>query len=287
MTPSDARVQGGDRDMRRLWPLVALWALPLAVVGISFPLAVAGEAQSVAPEEQTFITVGEAVNDYRTAVVVEFALGEAPDIRSQASGLVTGVSVGPGPVETGQQLITVNNVPVLAFRASAPLYRDLEIWDEGPDVALLEGFLASLGVLPPEAVDGKFDWTTKSAVHSLQETLGVDPDGTFRLSYVAFIPETVSNFSSVNVSLGDAISSGSAVMTGAQPTVGVSIRPEGDGVTLEPLAGNPLVLRFGMVEIPLSGLPIPTEEVATAVDSIRAAVAQGTAQEETDRKSVV
>lgn len=98
------------------------------------------------------------------------------------SGRVTGVYVSAGSmVEAEDRILEIEARPMVAMRGSRPLWRDLAVGAEGPDVELLQKGLESLGYLSFEP-DGVFGSATKAALQKWQTDHGFpDPDGAFRV----------------------------------------------------------------------------------------------------------
>ena len=116
-----------------LIPLVALWLVPLVALAIVVPLSGAHENASLRPNLPVLVTVGEREDSKRAAVITEVQLAREQEVRAQASGVVTALTHAAGPVETGTELVRVNNVPILSMQTGAPLFRDLQSGDDGAD----------------------------------------------------------------------------------------------------------------------------------------------------------
>ncbi|NHC14515.1 peptidoglycan-binding domain-containing protein [Motilibacter deserti] len=244
------------------------------------PTAGARETESVAPVLPTLVPVGSRSTDYRTSVKVVAQMGPSAQVRTQASGMLTSTRGAGQAVRQGQELFTVDEVPVLAYRAAAPLFRDLHVGDKGDDVLGLERYLSRLGKLPADAVDDTFREKTVAAVKALQEErLGVRADGTFRVSYVAFLPEGVTSLGEPVAPVGSAVAAGDPVLETAPAPVSIEFRPADDGGPLTTLAGAGLVLLVGDERVPVSGLTPTAEELAGLYRTVTEEVAIGRAQQ--------
>lgn len=107
--------------------------------------------------------------------------------RNAASGVVTSVGVAPGDeVAAGDVLYSVDLRPVVVAAGGTPMFRDLGLNSDGPDVAQVQELLASLGFYAGE-VDGDFGSAVRSAVRDWQDSLGLEDDGVVRVGDVVFV----------------------------------------------------------------------------------------------------
>lgn len=109
-----------------------------------------------------------------------------------AEGAIVTASVDLGDqLTTGEQVATIDGLPLVAIDGSVPMYRTLEHGiDDGPDVAQLERFLVDNGFDPDGdvTVDDHFSTTTDDAVERWEESLGLlEPDGEVPASQVVFV----------------------------------------------------------------------------------------------------
>ncbi|WP_156533013.1 peptidoglycan-binding domain-containing protein [Cellulosimicrobium funkei] len=263
-----------SRGWVRLVPLVALWAVPVVAVAVAFPLVDAAEERSVAVPAPTVVEVGARSDDGRTAVEVATVRAVAPEVRAPAGGVVTALAEA-GPVEVGQALFALDGVDVLVYRGS-PLWRDLRSGDRGTDVRALGDYLVSLGYLDADRVDDRFGPATREAVRALQERLGVSRDGEFHLSYVVRVDDAVPAVTGPLVGLGDRVEAGDAVLEGSQPVEALTVAPIAEGGGLGRLAREPVVLRLGEVEVPMSSAAPQGAELDGVVAALEEAAAAGT-----------
>jgi hypothetical protein len=157
------------------------WAGRTALVLPEDPLAGAAEPVTYTVEE------GRVGRSLQFSAVAEWPL--QPLGRNGAAGVVTSVEVESGAeVSAGDVLYRVNLRPVVVAEGSVPMFRDLGLEAEGPDVAQLQGLLAGLGLFGGE-VDGVFRTSTVRAVEAWQESLRVADTGTVGVGDVVFVPE--------------------------------------------------------------------------------------------------
>ncbi|MCU1579987.1 MAG: peptidoglycan-binding protein [Rhodoglobus sp.] len=87
------------------------------------------------------------------------------------------VSIDPQAVGTvvapGSVLTAISGRPIFALPISGPYFRDLSLYDSGPDVLALNAALATLG-LPADPSDNEFGWSTAEAVAGLYEAHGFE-----------------------------------------------------------------------------------------------------------------
>lgn len=272
-----------SRGWVRLVPLVALWAVPVVAVAVAFPLVDAAEERSVAVAAPTVVEVGARSEDGRIAVEVATVRADAPEVRAPAAGVVTALAE-PGPVEPGAALFALDGVDVLAYRGS-PLWRDLGPGDRGADVRALGDYLVALGHLDPARVDDRYGTAVREAVRAVQDRLGVPQDGRFRTSYVVRVDDAVPSVAGPLVTLGDRVEAGDAVLQGAQPVEALTVAPIAEGGGLGQLGREPVVLRLGEVEVPMSSTSPQGAELAELVAVLEDAAATGTIERVVDEST--
>lgn len=107
--------------------------------------------------------------------------------RNASSGVVTSVEIAPGDqVVAGDVLYSVGLRPVVVAQGDTPMFRDLALKSEGPDVVQLQGLLTSLGFYAGE-IDGVFGSGVRAAVRDWQDSLALDDDGVVRRGDVVFV----------------------------------------------------------------------------------------------------
>lgn len=259
---------------------MALWSVPAVAVAVSVPLTAALDAESVAAPEPVTVTVGARQVDRAVAVGAAVARGEEPQIRSSADGVLTAVA-DPGPIEQGAEVFAVGGVPVLAYSGPV-LHRDLERRDRGADVRALGEYLVGLGLLDDELSDDRFGPGMQAAVHGLQERLGVERDGVFRLSYVAYIPEDALEVSAAVVRLGDRVAVDDPVLVAEAPVESATLTAVATGVSLASYDGADLTLRLGPDTVDVSGVEMVGDEAASLASALHDAVRGGAVRVEVD-----
>ncbi len=140
------------------------WSLSVLVDGdapaseVDAPILVAAELTELSRVEELPATV---------------SVTEASVIPAPRAGTVTGRQPDPRfEVARGSVVIEIDLVPVIAIAGEVPMFRELGVGDEGPDVEQLQVFLADQGFLTAEEVDGDFGGATASAVRAWKRSLG-------------------------------------------------------------------------------------------------------------------
>ena len=156
------------------------WAGRTALVPPSDPLP--------APEPVLYeIVEGTVGRSLRFVAVAEWRSVDLA--RAGTAGTITSVEVDSGAeIDAGDVLFTVDLRPVVVGAGATPMFRDLALRAEGPDVAQLQELLGVLGFFEGEAT-GVFDRRTRAAVRAWQEAIGVPVDGVVRRGDVVFVPE--------------------------------------------------------------------------------------------------
>ena len=250
--------------------------IPLAVFAATVPFAVGREAEDTMTAEPSDVTVGLREQDFRASVSVELTLAEPVVIRVAGSGVVTSVSVtSGGGLASGDRLLELDYVPVLALVSTSPLIRDLELGDSGPDVAVVARFLSELGLLPPgEASRTIFDRSMRTAVQNLQDRLAVRRDGIFRQSYVAFVPDNVRSVGAVSATVGETLGPGGELFRAGPTPVAATISAS-DGRSLDPRLGEDLVFQAGEQRTPVSSTTVTGDELAVLATALAEAELEG------------
>ncbi|TDC29956.1 peptidoglycan-binding protein [Kribbella albertanoniae] len=91
-------------------------------------------------------------------------------------GTITWIAPEGSTVKVGQPVYKVDNVPVILWKGSTPLYRPLKLGTKGADVLLAEQNLAALGYLKVKP-NSKYGTATANAVTAWQEATGQPETG--------------------------------------------------------------------------------------------------------------
>lgn len=278
------------RKARRSWwfwtPLVLLWVVPVVVVAVLIPTTRAVQRTELSVPRPQLTEVGQLDLSYLQAVDVTVTLPPASEVTPGTSGVVTRVAVSAGQgIASGQELIAVDGTPVYALRGDTPLFRDLSLGAQGPDVLAMANLLVARGTLDPAAADARFGPEVQRAVKTLQRQMGVAADGVFRVSYGAYVPAGIVAADQVLVDVGDRITSEDPVIRGYGPPLSVAMSVTGgNGESPQPPAGA-LTLKVGDESVPLSGLPLSGEDRAATSAALAKEAASGAISSRADGDS--
>jgi peptidoglycan hydrolase-like protein with peptidoglycan-binding domain len=158
------------------------WAASVALAPPEDPLE--GQTPTEIPYEVGIETIQR---ELRFDALAEWTTVDGP--ANRAAGTITGVAVGPGDtVAAGDLLYAVDLRPVVVAEGATPMFRDLRLEVEGPDVAQLQSLLGDLGFFEGGA-DGVFAASTRRAVQAWQESLGLDTTGVVGVGDVVFLED--------------------------------------------------------------------------------------------------
>ena len=170
---------------RRRWPFVLLGA----VAGASLVLVGQWVADRVGTTdrevEAEIVELATAVVETRDLVEeVEWsgslAYGQVQTVTAVADGTVTRAAEAGSLLGRGDELIAIDEQPVIVIHGELPAWRDLRFGDVGEDVRQLETNLVALGHDPEQVVtiDDDFDEATAVMVERWQQAVGAEVTGT-------------------------------------------------------------------------------------------------------------
>lgn len=270
----------GWRDLRFVAPVVLCFAVPILAAVLLIPLAQRGEASAASAPVSAVVEVGSREADFRQAVGVEIKLNPAGVVKTNTTGRITAVHVSPGdPVTSGTKLIDVNGAPVFAMPQTPPLYRDLAVGTEGPDVAAVQAFLVAGGFLAdsPDSTDGDFGYRTADAVCEFQEAAGVECTEVFSMFHVAFVPASITTVGTIEHVVGDTVNAAEPVLTGTPTPAAAVFAPAAENGDLRAYGDEPVVISTsaGADLILPRASPLDGAEVAALYEFVQAAVRSG------------
>ncbi|HDH02704.1 MAG TPA: hypothetical protein ENH15_00480, partial [Actinobacteria bacterium] len=221
--PPGAAVDAFSRRRRILGIFVVSLLLPLAVGAgwwASRQALISPQDPLAAVAERVIFEVAEGRLGRSLTFNAVAEWEQAPLAPTAAAGTVTSVGVADGDlVDIGDVVFSVDLRPVVVASGLTPMFRDLALRAEGPDVAQLQAFLAFEGLYEGE-LDGKFGSGTRAAVREWQDTMGVDDDGKVRRGDIVFFAELPAR-----VALGDDVAIGVALTGGEQTLWSISDEP--------------------------------------------------------------
>jgi peptidoglycan hydrolase-like protein with peptidoglycan-binding domain len=149
---------------------------------------------STAPVTRATLVQSEEVNG-------TLGFGPPVPVTANQGAVVTWLPVPGSIVARGQTVYRTDNLPVVLFYGSLPLYRPLRTGDTGADVREVESNLAHLGY-SGITVDSRYTASTASAVRKWQKALGRTPTGMVDPSTVVIAAGAI-RIASVQAHLGD------------------------------------------------------------------------------------
>lgn len=160
-----------------------------------------------APPEPLIVPTSHLTRTQSAAVSVKVVSAAGSPVRTAAGGTITDLRMAVGSaLDDGAVVAAIDDLPVTAMVAPAPLYRNLGPGDKGADVERLQRWLGGLGY-PTGGVDGTYGGGTATAVARFNKDHGRTGD-TFDLAAVAWIGRTSPRIGTVAVSVGDQIAAG-------------------------------------------------------------------------------
>ncbi|MGH1488582.1 MAG: efflux RND transporter periplasmic adaptor subunit [Acidimicrobiales bacterium] len=237
--------------MKRLVTLI----LVLAVIGAAgYGIFRLTDDSNTEQEEQVIVIdeVGRAT--LQDTVVVRGTVGREDLFTVTALGQqrVTGVTAEvDAEVAAGDELLRLDGRPMLAIEGATPYWRPLQRFvDDGPDVEMLEQFLADAG-FGPGTINQEFTNLTRDALEEWQEANGYPVDGRLLPSDLA-VNEWPAVVGSVDVEVGDSVNSGQALVSFVErdSTISVAVDPT-DRSRLE--VGLPALITVTASDIELTG----------------------------------
>lgn len=131
------------------------------------------------------VEVGSVGHSFSFTAMASWDL--VPVGRHAGTGVVTSVALTPGElVGSGEVVYTVGLQPVVVALGDVPMFRSLGLRTKGPDVFQLQTMLTDLGFFNGD-IDGNFGRSTRVAVRSWQDSLGVQDDGRVGVGDIVFV----------------------------------------------------------------------------------------------------
>ena len=174
--------------------LVSLVAAGLLAAGAGgFAMADRAQDEVPAASPAAVETVTAETTDLTERVEVKGTLGYGPT-RSVGTGLpgtLTSVAAPGSTLRPGDELMRIDDRPVLAMRGKLPAWRDFEMgMTKGRDVKQLEENLAELGYFKGKP-NQRFDRSTSAAVGRWQKAVGLPRNQKIERGRVVFLPRDV------------------------------------------------------------------------------------------------
>lgn len=264
----------------RGWVVVGV-LLVVPAVGLGAWAATAAVPDPTQAGEQVEPVVAPVVAAERRAsgaVTVEVRLTDGRAAPSAIAGTVTATASLGAVLGDGAEVARIDDRPVRAMVASAPLWRALSRGDTGDDVRRLQEYLVATAHLSATP-DGVFGASTARATAAFAREMGL-PKGTttFDPGWVVWVGPDPLEVHAVVAPVGTPVSAGSALVTGPGSAAAVTVtEPQGGlGAELGPVAE--LVVGAAQVTYEVgSGAVTDPQDVAAVVAAL-APVTSGAAQ---------
>lgn len=259
-----------------MFPLVALWAIPVLLFVALVPLSQSMESTALRARSPMTVAVGSRLDAARQAVDVTAVAPASSQVKSATSGLVTEVKVAPNsPIMNGTPLFDVSGTTIRAYVEPSPLFRDLSIGSKGDDVRQLGSFLASLGFMPATSVSSTYGRALGVATSAFAKSIGATPNGAFGAANVAWVPADFTSVGVVKVRVGDMISSGDVLIESAGVPTAVTFVVSGGSGQKPTVPTSTLRLTSGSTHVDLESLSLTTAESSSVLSLLVAATASG------------
>jgi len=194
---------------------------------------------------------------------VLYVPGANRSVSSQSSGVITELSIDVGqPVTNGSSAWSVDGVPVVAYEAAAPLFRDIKEGLSGKDVKIAQQVLADTGFLSG-SIDGIAGDVTGDAIAKFNREYGYGKSNrVLGVGSLLWVPEGSGVPTSVTVRVGDSVSPGTEVYV-------ASVEPATISVDVEPVDQQRVVTASGVsVSLPAGQTTVSDPEDVNALAEV-------------------
>jgi multidrug efflux pump subunit AcrA (membrane-fusion protein) len=230
------------------------WWVALAVVAVAVAAFVL--RPGAGSDEVTYVTETATVGSLDAVVEATGVVGFPDDtvvgLSPRVGGTVTDVHIGSDdPIDPMSAILDVDGGTLWAVTGGAPLYRDLRVGTEGPDVETLEESLTAAGYDPGE-VDEEFDRDTEAALEAWQEDNDLEASGRLIVASFLWAPSD-SVALDVDAAPGDFVAAGEPLVT-AGPTEGQVVRVNVDQADISDVAvGDDVLVDIDGLDDSLTG----------------------------------
>ncbi|MFF1818961.1 peptidoglycan-binding protein [Kribbella sp. NPDC058245] len=150
----------------------------LAVVAVTAVIVLTGSSEVAAgnePPATATVVKTDLVQTVQVSGTLSYGVPQ-PLTAAANPGTITWIAPEGATVKVGQPVYKVDNVPVILWNGSTPLYRPLQTGTKGADVLLAEQNLSALGYLKAKP-NSTYDAATASAVKTWQQATGQPATG--------------------------------------------------------------------------------------------------------------
>lgn len=249
-------------------PLGVLVSLA-ALSGMKNPTASAGRVRALVVP----VTHSDMRAQTTTDVEVVFAPGR--DLVVRVSGTVTSAPRVGRLAAAGDVVLSVDDRPIRALVASAPLWRVLRPGSTGEDVRRLKTFLRGLGQYSGPMTSG-FDSALARAVTAFNKSGGFADTSTFDPATVIWVGPKAMVVGEALVSAGTDVTVGTPVARGPRQARSIAVREPQGGIAAVGNFGTGAVVTIGKTSVPYqlgSGAITRAEQVAAVRKALLPATA--------------
>ena len=183
--------------------------------------------------EPVVVPVTHAERRATTSLMLSVLKDDPHQVLAATSGIVTQAPERGVTLNTGDVVLEIDDRPVLAMVADAPLWRPLAQGARGADVQRLEEFLNATGHFTGTP-DDRFDAATRAAVSAFARDLGL-PRGTttFNPAWVLWVGPEPLVVESVYADVGTTLTPGAPVLSGPVRASAIFVAEPGGGLGAE------------------------------------------------------
>lgn len=193
--------------------MIILAAFALGVAASIFVIPT--RAPQTLTSEATIGSIATPEKAYADAHEVELMLtvGSGQVMSSPVAGRLTSSACREkGVANSGAALFSVDGMNVMGLATSLPLWRNIELGDDGPDVSALTNELGRLGQASV-AGDGTWEWRDFEAYKAVLAKAGLPrpKGGTVDLRGITWLPSPSTSTTTCTASVGTTVASGDTI----------------------------------------------------------------------------
>lgn len=228
-------------DRTALVALLSAAVLAGALIGsLAFPLA--PPADLGAKSEVEHFPVESVLFDDPHQLEMRVELAGATTAPSPDAGRITASDCrANAAVASGDELLRLNDQPLIALHTETPLWRPLKIGDTGPDVQSLRDALIALGVSldPGETVDA-------ALIEAVRDIAKAGPGDDIPVQRLIWLPSPTAAVKTCDAPLGQSIAANDPLVTFTGTIESLSFDP------IDPVLDGERNLEIGGVSVPVT-----------------------------------
>jgi hypothetical protein len=210
--------------------LLVLLVAPLLVFAALWALsAMANPTASASRIEPVVVPVQHQDMRAQTTVNVTVTFSPGRDLVAYATGTVTSAARAGVTLNNGDVVLRVDDRPIRAMVADAPMWRSLSTGSKGDDVKRLKSFLHQMGSYDG-TVDTTYDATLAQAVARFNRDGGYGGSTSFDPTTVIWVGPKPLAVAEVVVTAGNSINPGTAVARGPKQATSIAVQEPAGGI---------------------------------------------------------